>query len=164
MIERYASKEINEIWSDENKLKLWQETELAVIEAMAEIEQIDKEVYQKISKILKSQPIDVNWWKAKDAEIKHDLNAFVEERLHFLPPELQQLPRSEVVSIKDIIAKGDLRTSPELEATEEDVKRWNDILKQIFGNLDNVVKWNRIFRPSYLLRNEAKLYQEIIGA
>jgi adenylosuccinate lyase len=101
MIERYADKDIARIWSDENKLKLWQKTELAVIEAMAEIEQIDKEVYQKISKILESQPIDLNWWQAKDAEIKHDLNAFVEERLRFLPPELQPYFHRKITSYDD---------------------------------------------------------------
>jgi adenylosuccinate lyase len=90
MIERYADKDISRIWSDENKLKLWQKTELAVIEAMAKIGQIPEESYQKISEILKNQPIDISWWKEKEAEIKHDLNAFVEERLRFLPPELQQ--------------------------------------------------------------------------
>lgn len=83
MIERYASKEINEIWSDENKLELWQKTELAVIEAMVELGQIVEEIHQKISQILESHPIDVNWWKEKDNEIKHDLNAFIEERLPF---------------------------------------------------------------------------------
>ena len=60
MIERYASKEINEIWSDKNKLKLWQKTELAVIEAMAELGQIGKEIYQKISETLLRHPIDIN--------------------------------------------------------------------------------------------------------
>jgi adenylosuccinate lyase len=90
MIERYADREICRIWSDEHKLELWQKTELAVIEAMAKIRQIPEESYQKISEILKSQPIDINWWKEKETEIKHDLNAFVEERLRFLPPELQQ--------------------------------------------------------------------------
>jgi len=98
MIERYADKDIARIWSDENKLKLWQKTELAVIKAMAELGQIAEEIYQKISGILESQPIDINWWKAKDAEIKHDLNAFVEERLRFLPPELQQYFHRKITS------------------------------------------------------------------
>jgi len=98
MIERYADKEINEIWSDENKLKLWQKTELAVIEAMAELGQIAEEIYQKIAEILSNHPIDVNWWKEKDAEIRHDLNAFIEERLRFLPLELQQYFHQKITS------------------------------------------------------------------
>ena len=98
MIERYVSKEINEIWSDENKLKLWQKTELAVIKAMAELGQITEETYQKIAEILQGQPMDINWWKAKDSEIKHDLNAFIEERLRFLPPELQQYFHKKITS------------------------------------------------------------------
>ena len=98
LIERYASKEINEIWSDKNKLKLWQKTELAVIEAMVELERISEEIYQKIAELLSSHPIDVNWWKEKDVEIKHDLNAFIEERLRFLPPELQQYFHQKITS------------------------------------------------------------------
>ena len=98
MIERYASEEIKQIWSDENKLKLWQETELAVIGAMVKLGQIPEEIYRQISEILLNQPIDVNWWKEKDAEIKHDLNAFIEERLRFLPPELQQYFHQKITS------------------------------------------------------------------
>jgi len=86
------------------------------------------------------------------------------EEVDVLLPTFQQLPRPEPISIRDIIAKGNLKVSSELEATEEDVKRWNDILKQMFSNPDNLEKWNQIFLPSYLLRNEAKLYQEIIGS
>jgi adenylosuccinate lyase len=90
MIERYADEDISRIWSDENKLKLWQKTELAVIEAMVVLGKIPQEIYEKISEILLSHPIDIDWWKEKETKIKHDLNAFVEERLRFLPPELQK--------------------------------------------------------------------------
>ena len=67
------------------------------------------------------------------------------------------------ISIQEIIFKGELKTSSELEATEDVVQKWNQILKQIFADPENVKKWYQIFQPSYLLKNEAKLYQEIIG-
>jgi adenylosuccinate lyase len=90
MIDRYADKEIKEIWSDANKLKLWQEVELAVIEARVESGEITKKDFLQIQKTLKENPIDIGWWLAKEEEIKHDLNAFVEERRRFLLPHLQR--------------------------------------------------------------------------
>ena len=98
MIERYTDKDIARVWSDENKLKLWQKTELAVIKTMANLGQIDKEIFTKIIEILEGRPIDLVWWKEKEKEIKHDLNAFVEERLRFLPPELQQYFHRKITS------------------------------------------------------------------
>lgn len=89
MITRYASKEIDQIWSDGNKLVLWQNTELAVIQARAILGVVDSLIYSQILAILESNPIDLAWWLEKDKQIKHDLNAFLEERMRFLPPELQ---------------------------------------------------------------------------
>lgn len=88
MIERYEKKIISAIWSDENKLHLWQETELAVIRAMLKLKKIPAEISVEIHKILVSNPIDADWWKERDNVIHHDLNAFLEERLRFLPKEL----------------------------------------------------------------------------
>lgn len=98
MIERYASEEIKQIWSDENKLKLWQQTELAVIEAMVELGQIPEEIYRQISETLLSHPIDINVWKENEVKNKHDLDAFIEERLRFLSPELQQYLHRKITS------------------------------------------------------------------
>lgn len=89
MISRYASQEITEIWSDEKKVVNWQKTELAVIEAMANLGQIDAQVFQEIRTALLANPIDIFWWKAREKVIGHDLNAFVDERVRFLPPHLQ---------------------------------------------------------------------------
>ena len=88
MIERYRSPKIEEIWSDKNKLELWQRTELAVIIAKTKLGKVDRGVYIRISRALKSKPIDIEWWKARDKEIRHDLNAFIDERVRHLPAEL----------------------------------------------------------------------------
>ncbi len=89
MIERYEDEVITVIWSNEHKLGLWQRTELAVIQAMANLGKVPKKIYEEISAILTKTPIDLDWWLQKDQEIHHDLNAFLEERLRFLSPELQ---------------------------------------------------------------------------
>lgn len=90
MIPRYQNAEISKIWSNENKLELWQNTELAVIEARVNLGKIEEKVFTKILELLHGNKIDIEWWLAKDKEVGHDLNAFLDERLRFLPIELQQ--------------------------------------------------------------------------
>lgn len=89
MIPRYANQKISEIWSNENKLRLWQKTELAVIRARVNLSQIAENIYSGIDESLRANPIDIDWWLARDKEIGHDLNAFIDERLKFLPINLQ---------------------------------------------------------------------------
>ncbi|MCK4891899.1 MAG: hypothetical protein KAS78_04480, partial [Candidatus Pacebacteria bacterium] len=89
MIERYRQEIINKIWSDENKLFLWQKTELAVIKAKANLGQISQEDSDRIHKILIDNPIDITHWKQLEEDLRHDLNAFLEERRRFLPENLK---------------------------------------------------------------------------
>lgn len=89
MIKRYRNEKIAEIWSDENKLNLWQKTELMVLKAKASLKIIEETIYEKISKILLENKINLAWWRNRDKEIHHDLNAFVEERIQHLPKDLQ---------------------------------------------------------------------------
>jgi adenylosuccinate lyase len=89
MIGRYENKEIKQIWSNENKLALWQANELALMQARVNIGEMNQKDYNQISEFLKKNPIDIAWWKNRDSEIKHDLNAFLEERIRFLPENLQ---------------------------------------------------------------------------
>jgi len=98
MHERYAQKSISSIFSNENKLQLWQATELAVIRALEELGLIPSGTYEKIKGIWEANPIDVAWWKVRDKEIKHDLNAFIEERTRHLPVELQQYVHRKITS------------------------------------------------------------------
>jgi len=89
MITRYADQEISKIWSDESKLDLWQRTELAVIQAKSNLGKVDKAISENIHTCLKNNPIDIEWWLKREEDVKHDLNAFLDERLRFLPPNLQ---------------------------------------------------------------------------
>jgi len=88
MIQRYAIPQITQIFCDEHKLKLWQDTELALIQAMAKLEKFPGAIYAEIASIWLNNPIDIEWWKKHDEEIHHDLNAFLDERYRFLPNEL----------------------------------------------------------------------------
>jgi len=90
MHSRYIDTVMAEIWSDQKKLALWQETELCVLKARAEMHKIPFEVYEKISGFLMAEPIDLKFWQERDAVIHHDLNAFLEERKRHLPPELRR--------------------------------------------------------------------------
>jgi hypothetical protein len=80
----------------------------------------------------------------------------------FLMLEIAAAEKNPVTSIQSLILKGMLRASTQLEATNEIINRWNRILIQVFSG-KSITEWNDIFRPSYLLRNEDKLYQEILG-
>lgn len=89
MIKRYSDSKISEIWTTENKLRLWQKVELAVIQARVNLSQLEPSIYQAIKECLEKNEIDVEWFENKDKEINHDLNAFIEERTRHLSPELQ---------------------------------------------------------------------------
>jgi adenylosuccinate lyase len=66
-------------------------------------------------------------------------------------------------SIKNIIPAGRLKVSASLAAISEEVERWNIALQQIFSDDKIMNHWQEIFMPSYLLKNEYKLYEEILG-
>jgi adenylosuccinate lyase len=87
MIERYENPEIARIWSDENKTRFWQDTELRVILAKAEKGKIPSHIARGIADKLEDIPIDPVWWKKRENETHHDLVAFVDERTRHLPLE-----------------------------------------------------------------------------
>ncbi len=89
MIDRYKDGEIAKIWSDLHKLELWQKSELAVLLARVCRGELKEKDYDLIFYSLNDKPIDIEWWLKKDKEIHHDLNAFLEERLRYVPKELR---------------------------------------------------------------------------
>ena len=90
MIKRYLNKLIDEFWKLETKVFFWQNVELVVIRAREMLGRIPAGTHEKIKNILEAQPIDIEWILAREKEINHDLNAFLEERLRHLAAELQQ--------------------------------------------------------------------------
>ncbi len=74
MITRYSRKELADIWSEENKYKIWLEVEIAAAEAMEKIGQIPKGV---ASIVRKKAKINVKRIHQIESKVKHDVIAFL---------------------------------------------------------------------------------------
>ena len=74
MIKRYSRKELTDIWSEENKYKIWLNVEIASAEAMEKIGQIPKGVASIVKKKAK---INVKRIHQIESEVKHDVIAFL---------------------------------------------------------------------------------------
>ena len=74
MIERYSRKELKDIWSEENKYKIWLEVEIAAAEAMEKFKIIPKGVS---SIVKKKGKIKVKRVHDIEAKVKHDVIAFL---------------------------------------------------------------------------------------
>lgn len=156
MIKRYEQTEIAEIWSDENKLKFWQEVELAVIWARATLGEFPREIYQEIEKILKTNPIDLDWWKKREAEIKHDLNAFVDERLRFLPPLLQIYLHKKITSYDTEEPAMSLMLLKSVEIVETSFFETEDVLEKMAGKYRYTVMNGRTHGQEAVLQSFGK--------
>ena len=84
MIERYARKEIKEIWSEKNKYKIWLDIEIAASEAMENLKIIPKGVSSKIKKKAK---INVKRIHAIEDKVHHDVIAFLTSITEKVGPE-----------------------------------------------------------------------------
>jgi len=74
MIERYSRKELTNIWSEENKYKIWLDVEVAAAEAMEKLGQIPRGV---ASIVRKKAKINVSRIQKIETEVKHDVIAFL---------------------------------------------------------------------------------------
>jgi len=74
MIERYSRKELKDIWSEENKYKIWLSVEVAAAEAMEKYKFIPKGV---ASIVKKKGKIKVKRIHDIEARVKHDVIAFL---------------------------------------------------------------------------------------
>lgn len=130
MHERYVNERIKDIWSDEHKLRLWQQVELAIIYARQSVlHELSPEQVSEIEDCLQANLIDVEWWKKKDKEIHHDLNAFVLERIRHLPPELQQFFHKRVTSYDIEEPAFALQLAASVEVIENLIAQLEDSLK-----------------------------------
>lgn len=73
MIKRYTRKAMGDIWTDENRYKIWLKVELLACEAMAEMGKIPQEALQNI----KRASFSVKRIEEIEAETKHDVIAFL---------------------------------------------------------------------------------------
>ncbi|MDA7583102.1 lyase family protein [Candidatus Pelagibacter sp.] len=74
MIERYSRKQLTDIWSEENKYKIWLDVEVAAAEAMEKMGQIPKGV---ASIVKKKTNINVKRIHQIESKVKHDVIAFL---------------------------------------------------------------------------------------
>ncbi len=74
MIKRYSRKELTDIWSEENKYKIWLNVEVSAAEAMEKLGQIPRGV---ASIVRKKARINVNRIHKIETEVKHDVIAFL---------------------------------------------------------------------------------------
>lgn len=75
MIPRYSRKEMTAIWSEENKLRLWLEIELAVCEAQEELGTVPKGSAAHIRSLARIDPARIEEIEAKT---HHDVIAFLD--------------------------------------------------------------------------------------
>ncbi len=74
MIDRYSRKELKNIWSEENKFKIWLDIEIAAAQAMEKYKIIPKGVSSIVRRKAK---IKVNRIHYIEAKVKHDVIAFL---------------------------------------------------------------------------------------
>ncbi len=74
MIKRYSRKELTDIWSEENKYKIWLDVEIAAAQAMEKLGQIPKGVS---SVVRKKTRINVKRIHQIENQVKHDVIAFL---------------------------------------------------------------------------------------
>ena len=73
MIDRYTTKEMKEIWSEENKFKKWLEVEKAIAKTQAEIGVIPEQNYKEIERA----SFDIDRITEFERETQHDVIAFL---------------------------------------------------------------------------------------
>lgn len=88
MIDRYAPKELRELWSDQNRLTLWLQVELAVCDARAALGEISE---ADIAALRRATPPSVERVAELEAEQGHDLAAFISAVQEQLGQEGSQL-------------------------------------------------------------------------
>jgi len=84
MIERYTRKEMARIWEPENRFRIWLEIETLACEAQAELGVIPKEAVQVIRE---KGNFDIARIDAIEAEVKHDVIAFLTSVAEYVGPE-----------------------------------------------------------------------------
>jgi adenylosuccinate lyase len=87
MIPRYSRPEMTAIWSPETKFRIWFEIEAHAASAMAELGIIPKEAAKKIWDRGKAATFDVARIDAIEAEVKHDVIAFLTHLAEIVGPE-----------------------------------------------------------------------------
>src|SRR5512139_4282907 len=91
MIPRYSRPEMTAIWSPETKFRIWFEIEAHAASAMAELGVIPKEAAATIWAKGKDAKFDVERIDAIEAEVKHDVIAFLTHVSEIVGPEARYM-------------------------------------------------------------------------
>jgi adenylosuccinate lyase len=87
MIPRYARKAMTDIWSPETKFRIWFEIEAHAADALAELGVIPKDAAAKVWEKGRDAKFDVARIDAIEAEVKHDVIAFLTHLSEIVGPE-----------------------------------------------------------------------------
>jgi adenylosuccinate lyase len=87
MIPRYARPQMVSIWSPETKFRIWFEIEAHATDALAELGVVPKEAAAKVWEKAKDAKFDVARIDAIEAEVKHDVIAFLTHLSEIVGPE-----------------------------------------------------------------------------
>ena len=88
MIDRYFTKDMKRIWSDENRFKTWEKVEIAVAEVMMEMRIIPKKSFLTIKKKSK---FSVDRILEIEKETRHDVIAFLTNLSENIGPDARYL-------------------------------------------------------------------------
>jgi adenylosuccinate lyase len=91
VIPRYSRPDIAAIWSPETRFRIWFEIEAHAAEAMADLGTIPKEAAKKIWEKGKNAKFDVARIDAIEAEVKHDVIAFLTHVSEIVGPEARYM-------------------------------------------------------------------------
>src|SRR5918993_729583 len=101
MIPRYSRPEMAAIWSPETRFRIWFEIEAHAATAMGELGIIPKEAAQKVWDKGKAATFDIARIDAIEAEVKHDVIAFLTHLSEIVGPEARfvhaGMPSSDVL-------------------------------------------------------------------
>ena len=87
MIPRYSRPEMSAIWSSETRFRIWFEIEAHAADSMAELGIIPKDAAKKIWAKGKPAKFDIARIEAIEAEVKHDVIAFLTHLSEIVGPE-----------------------------------------------------------------------------
>jgi len=87
MLKRYSTSEMTEIWREERKFDLWQQIELATLDARAKFGQLSRP--QAAERIREQAKFSLKRIEEIEAETQHDLLAFVQVVQENLEPEIR---------------------------------------------------------------------------
>jgi adenylosuccinate lyase len=87
MIPRYSRPEMTAIWSPETRYRIWFEIEAHAADAMAELGIVPKDAARKIWEKGKAATFDIARIDAIEAEVKHDVIAFLTHLAEHVGPE-----------------------------------------------------------------------------